>query len=156
MHAPRTSHYQFFKRIFSYLKGTSHFGLQIYTSPYHDLIAYSDANWDGCQDTRKSTSRLCVYLGPNLISWSSKRQPMVSRSSAEAKYRSILNCVAETMWLRQLLTELRCPPTQATLVYYDNISATYLSSNRVKHQNTKHVEIDLHFVCDRVRLGLVH
>ena len=78
---------------------------------------------------------------------------MVSRSSAEAEYRVVANCVAETAWLRQLLQELRCPPTRAAIVYCDNISATYLSTNPVQHQRTKHIEIDLHFVRDRVSLG---
>ena len=91
--------------------------------------------------------------GSNLISWSSKRQHTVSRSSAEAEYRAVANCVAESCWLRQLLTELRRPPTHATVVYCDNVSAVYLSSNPVQHQRTKHVEIDLHFVRDRVALG---
>lgn len=153
MHAPRTTHFQLVKRILRYLQGTSHYGLQLYKSPSHDLIAYSDADWAGCPDTRKSTSGFCVFLGANLVSWSSKRQHTVSRSSAEVEYRAVANCVAETTWLRQLLQELRCPPHWAAIVYCDNISATYLSSNPVQHQRTKHVEIDLHFVRDRVALG---
>jgi hypothetical protein len=77
----------------------------------------------------------------------------VSRSSAEAEYRAVANCVAESSWLRQLLQELHRPPTQATVIYCDNVSAMYLASNPVQHQRTKHVEIDLHFVRNRVALG---
>ena len=77
----------------------------------------------------------------------------MSRSSAEAEYRAVANCVAESVWLRQLLLELHQPVTKATVVYCDNISATYLSTNPVQHQRTKHVEINLHFVRDRVALG---
>jgi hypothetical protein len=153
MHAPTTSHFQLVKRILRYLKGTSHFGLQLFRTPAHELRAYSDAEWAGCPDTRKSTSGFCVFLGDNLISWSSKRQPTVSRSSAEAEYRAVANCVAESSWLRQLLHELHRPPTQATVIYCDNVSAMYLASNPVQHQRTKHVQIDLHFVRDRVALG---
>ena len=80
------------------------------------------------------------------MSWSSKRQHIVSRSSVEAEYRVAANGVAEASWLRQLLMELRHPPRRATLVYCDNISAVYLSTNLVQHQRTKHVEIDLLFV----------
>ena len=153
MHAPLDTHFQLVKRILRYIKGTSHFGLQLHKNSSHELIAYSDADWAGCPDTRKSTSGFCVFLGTNLISWSSKRQHTVSRSSAEAEYRAVANCVAESCWLRQLLQELHRPPARATLVYCDNVSAMYLSSNPVPHQRTKHVEIDLHFVRDRVALG---
>jgi hypothetical protein len=75
-----------------------------------------------------------------------KRQTIVSRSSAEAEYRAVANSVVEAIWLRQLLHELQAPPSRCTLVYCDNISAVYLSTNPIQHQCTKHVEIDLHFV----------
>uniref|UniRef100_A0ACD5YA54 Uncharacterized protein n=1 Tax=Avena sativa TaxID=4498 RepID=A0ACD5YA54_AVESA len=76
----------------------------------------------------------CVYLGPSLISWSSKRQPTVSRSNVEADYRVVANAVAECSWLRQLLRELSYPVDKATVVYYDNVSAVYLSANPVHHR----------------------
>ena len=94
-----------------------------------------------------------MYLGDNLVSWSSKRQPTVSQSSAKAEYRAVANGVAEACWLRQLLQELHSPLTTSTLVYCDNVSAVYLSTNPVQHQRTKHVEIDLHFVRERVAIG---
>jgi hypothetical protein len=96
-----------------------------------------------------------VFLGDNLVSWSSKRQTTISRSSAEAEYRAVANGVAEACWLRQLLGELRCPLRRDAIIYCDNISAVYLSTNPVQHQRTKHVEIDLHFVRERVALGEV-
>ncbi|KAJ9566760.1 hypothetical protein OSB04_002726 [Centaurea solstitialis] len=80
---------------------------------------------------------------------------VVSRSSAEAEYRGIANVVAETAWLRNLLLELCCPLFRATVVFCDNVSAMYLASNPVQHQRTKHVEIDLHFVRERVAIGHV-
>ena len=94
-----------------------------------------------------------MFLGDNLISWSSKRQNTISRSSAEAEYRAVANNVAEASWIRQLLSELHSPLHHATLVYCDNISTVYMSSNPVQHQRTKHIEIDLHFVQERVALG---
>ncbi|GJU63981.1 ribonuclease H-like domain-containing protein [Tanacetum coccineum] len=84
-----------------------------------------------------------------------KRQPTLSRSSAEAEYRGAANAVAETCWLRNLLCELHTPLSSATLVYCDNVSAVYLSSNPVQHQRTKHIEIDIHFVRDLVATGQV-
>jgi hypothetical protein len=100
-------------------------------------------------------SRYCVFLGNNLISWSSKRQITVSRSSVEAEYRAVAHAVAEIVWLCQLLIELHCPIQQATIVYCDNISAVYMSSNPVQHRRTKHIEIDIHFVREKVALGQV-
>jgi hypothetical protein len=94
-----------------------------------------------------------VFLGENLIFWSSKRQSTVSRSRAEVEYRAVANGVAEISWLRQLLMELHSPIRCTSLVYCDNISAVYLSTNPLQHQRTKHVEIDLHFVREHVIAG---
>ena len=76
-------------------------------------------------------SGYAIFLGYNLISWSYKRQLTVSRSSAETEYRSVANGVAEACWLHQLLGELYCPLHCATIIYCDNISAVYLSTNPV-------------------------
>lgn len=155
MHDPRAPHLAALKRILRYIKGTADHGLFVPSSADLSLVAYSDADWEGCPDTRRSTSGYCVFFGSSLVSWSSKRQTTASRSSAEAEYRGVANAVAEIIWLRQLLYDLQCPVSRATLVYCDNISAVYLSSNPVQHQRRKHIEIDLHFVRDQVALGLV-
>jgi histone deacetylase 1/2 len=155
MHDPRAPHLQLLKRVLRYLRGTMNYGLHINKSASSEIVAYSDADWAGCPDTRRSTSGYCVFIGNNLVAWSSKRQPTVSRSSAEAEYRAVANAVSETCWLRQLLHELGHPPRRATIVYCDNVSAQYLSTNPVQHQRTKHVEIDLHFVREKVALGEV-
>lgn len=109
-------------------------GLTLTASPATDLVAYFDADWAGCPDTRRSTSAYCVYLGPSLISWSSKRQPTVSRSNVEAEYWAVANAVAECSWLRQLLQELLVEVLKAMIVYCDNVSAVYLSANPVHHR----------------------
>ncbi|GJZ13206.1 ribonuclease H-like domain-containing protein [Tanacetum coccineum] len=98
-----------------------------------------------------STSSYCVFLGNNLLSWSSKRQSTtLSRSSVEAEYFGVVNAVAETCWLRNLLRELHTPLSSVTLVNCDNVYVVDLSSNPVQQQRTKHIEIDIHFVRDLV------
>jgi hypothetical protein len=155
MHDPREPHLMAMKHILRYLRGTPDFGLLLCRSSSSDLVVYTDADWAGCPDTCRSTSSYVVFLGGNLVSWSAKRQTVVSRSNAEAEYRAVANGVAEATWLRQLLHELQAPPSRCTLVYCDNISVVYLSTNPVQHQRTKHVEIDLHFVREKVAIGQV-
>jgi hypothetical protein len=155
MHAPREPHLNLVKRILRYIKGTLDLSMHLSRSSTTSLTAYSDADWAGCPDTRWSTSGYCVYLGDNLITWSSKRQTTVSRSSAEAEYRAVAHAVAECCWIRQLLTELHQPLAAATVVFCDNVSTVYMASNPVQHRRTKHIEIDIHFVREKVSLGQV-
>ncbi|XP_060201836.1 uncharacterized mitochondrial protein AtMg00810-like [Lycium barbarum] len=153
MHDPRNEHMAALKRILRYIRGSIDFGLHLYKSTINSLVSYTDADWGGCPNTRRSTSGYCVFLGDNLISWSSKRQPTLSRSSAEAEYSGVANVVSESCWIRNLLLELHCPIQKATLVYCDNVSAIYLSGNPVQHQRTKHIEMDIHFVREKVARG---
>nr|GEX51027.1 ribonuclease H-like domain-containing protein [Tanacetum cinerariifolium] len=117
-----------------------------FTRPDISYAVQQDADLVGCLITWRSTLGYCVFLCNNLLSWSSKRQLTLSRSSAETEYRGVANVVAETCWLRNLLRELHTPLSFVKLVYYENDSAVYLSSNYVQHRRTKHIEIDTHFV----------
>jgi hypothetical protein len=153
MHNPTTAHQGLVKRILRYIRGTTALGLHLRRSSHSDLTAYSDADWAGCPHTRRSTSGYCVFMGDSLIFWSSKRQTTVSRSSAEAEYRGVAHVVAECTWIRQLLGELDCPLSKATIVFCDNVSACYMSSNPVHHKRTKHIELDVHFVREKVAAG---
>jgi hypothetical protein len=150
MHTLREPHLTALKRILRYLRDSLDYGLLLRPSPTLELVVYTDADWAGCPDTRRSTSGYAIFLGTNLVSWAAKRQPVINRSSAEAEYRVMANGVAEPSWLRQLLHELHSPLQRATLVYCDDVSVVYLSTNPMQHQRTKHVEIDLHFVRERV------
>lgn len=153
MQAPRDAHWNLVKRILRYLRGSINHGILISANQSMELLAYSDADWVGCPDTRRSTSGYCVFLGDSLVSWSSKRQTTVSQSSAKAEYRAVANAAAECCWLRNLLHELHVPIAKATVIYYDNVSAVYMSENPVHHRRTKHVELDIHFVRKKVALG---
>jgi hypothetical protein len=156
MHDPREPHLTAMKRTLHYLRGTLDYGILLRRSASSELTVYTDADWAGCSDTHRSTSGYVVFLSTNLISSSSKRQNVVSRSSVEAEYRAVANGVSEACWLRQLLQELHAPLTKSTLIYCDNVSAVYLSTNPIQHQRMKHVEIDLYFVWERVAIGDVH
>jgi hypothetical protein len=122
MHDPREPHLAALKRILRYIRGTLHLGLLLRPSSSTDLVVYTDADWAGCPNTRKSTSGYVAFLGDSLISGSSKRQNTVSRSSVEAEYRAVANGVAEATWLRQLLLELQPPPPGAPHWYIATIS----------------------------------
>jgi hypothetical protein len=150
MHALREPHRALIKRILRFVQGTLSSGLHIGTRSVDTLTAYSDADWAGCPDSRRSTSDFCVYLSDNLVSQSSKRQTTVSRSSAEAEYRAVAHVVAKCCWRRQLL-HIQLP--SATVVFCDNVSAVYMTANPVHHKRTKHIEIDIHFVREKVALG---
>jgi hypothetical protein len=100
MHDPREPHLTGLKCLLRYLRGTVDYSLLLHWSSAAELVVYTDADRAGCPDTRRSTSGYAVFLGGNLVSWSSKRQSVVSRSSAEAEYRAVANGVAEASWLR--------------------------------------------------------
>ncbi|GKA05879.1 ribonuclease H-like domain-containing protein [Tanacetum coccineum] len=134
MHDPREPHIAALKRVLCYIRGTPDPGLQLYQSSTSQLISYTDAYWVGCPATRRSTSGYCVFLSDNLLSWSSKRQHTLSRSSAEAEYRGVANVIAETAWIRNLVRELEATLFTATLVYCDNVSNVYMSSAAPTHE----------------------
>lgn len=149
MHDPREPHWTAAKRVLRYLKGSIDFGL--YYSPSSiDLTAYCDSDWAGNPDDRRSTTGYGIFLGSSLISWSSKKQNVVSRSSTEAEYRSMAMATTELYWLRMLFKELGICLHSTPVLWCDNISAIALASNPVFHARTKHVEIDYHFVRDKV------
>ena len=145
------------------LVGTIDDGLQLYnesTLSLHafsesslSLQAFSDADWAGDKDTFCSTSAYVVYLGKNLVSWSSKKQQTVARSSTEAEYRSVANTAAELNFICYLLTDLGISLPCCLVIYCDNIGATQLCSNPIFHSRMKHVAIDFHFIRDQVQNG---
>ncbi|XP_048445380.1 uncharacterized mitochondrial protein AtMg00810-like [Pyrus x bretschneideri] len=149
MQQPMVSHYTAVKRILRYLKGTLSYGIT-YAAGEVGLKAFSDADWASNPNDRRSTTGLVVFLGSNPISWSSKKQQTVSRSSTEAEYRAMSSTTAELDWIQQILTFLKIQMSCAPVLFCDNLSAIALSFNLVQHQKTKHIEVDVHFVRERV------
>ena len=124
LHAPTTKHFQAIKRILRYVKGTLSYGLH-FTRPSSSLIGYSDVDWARCIETRRSTYGYSIFLGGNLVSWSAKKQPTVSRSSCEFEYRAMANTAAENVWITHLLRELHALPPDRPTLLYDNRSALF-------------------------------
>ncbi|KAB2635457.1 hypothetical protein D8674_025991 [Pyrus ussuriensis x Pyrus communis] len=146
MHNPKSTHLQAVKRIYHYIKGTVKHGLLFRSSPDFTIRGFSDADWAGSLDDRRSTSGACIFLGPNLLTWTVKKQSTVSRSSSEAEYHALATTAAEIHWFCYLFRELgillRTPPC----IFVDNVSALHMAANPVFHARTRHIEIDYHFV----------
>ena len=153
MHCPTDLHWQAAKRILQYLAGTPSHGIFIRADTPLTLHAYSDADWAGDIDNYNSTNAYILYLGSNPISWSSKKQKGVARSSTEAEYRAVANATSEIRWVCSLLTELGITLSLPPVVYCDNVGATYLSANPVFDSRMKHIALDFHFVRESVQAG---
>ncbi|KAM6584466.1 hypothetical protein CsatB_011468 [Cannabis sativa] len=147
--APTTVHWNGAKRVLRYLKGTMHKGLHISCDEPLNLTGYSDADWACCPDDRRSIAGYCVFFGNTLVSWSSKKQPVVARSSTESEYRALAHVAAEISWIESLLKELNFK-TPTAITWCDNMGANALASNPVFHARTKHIEVDVHFIRDKV------
>ncbi|PNX59866.1 putative copia-type protein, partial [Trifolium pratense] len=150
MSTPTIDHWQGIKRILRYLQGTKNQSLHIKPSTDLNIAGFSDADWATSTDDRKSTGGQCVFLGDTLVSWSSRKQKAVSRSSTESEYRSLADLAAEVAWIRSLLEELKLPILRKPVLWCDNLSAKALASNPVMHARSKHIEIDVHYIRDQV------
>lgn len=149
MHAPTDIHMTAVKRILRFLKCTIQCGLLFKPVPF-SLQAYCDPDWAGSPFDRRSTRGFCVFLGPNPISWSAKKQSTMAHSSTEAEYRCLAHTAAEVTWLCSLLCDLHIPLSTILVIWCDNVSAISMAFNPVFHARTKHIEIDYHFVREKV------
>jgi len=155
MQQPRQPHYHAVQHVLRYLQGQPDLGILLNNTATYTLEAYCDSDWAACSHSRKSVSGYVVFFGNSLISWKSKKQGVVSLSSAEAEYRSLRRLVAELAWLSRLFHELGVVDLTPIPVKCDNQAAIYIARNPVFHERTKHIELDCHFVREKLLAGLI-
>jgi hypothetical protein len=148
--APKESHVLTVKRIFRYLKGTKDFGLWYPKGKDLSFIAYTNADWAGCIDDRKSTSGATFYLGECFVSWIRKKQSSISLSTFEAEYIATTTCCTQVLWMKQTLTDIQVEYDEPIPIYCDNTSAISISKNQVMHPKMKHIPIKYHFLWEQV------
>lgn len=155
MHAPCEEHMEAVYRILRYLKGTPGKGLLFKKNEARSVEAFTDADWAGSIKDRRSTSGYCTFVWGNLVTWRSKKQSVVARSSAEAEFRAVAQGICELLWLKLLLGELKIADIQPMKLYCDNKAAIDISHNPVHHDRTKHVEVDRHFIKEKIEEGVI-
>lgn len=138
MHQPQKDHWDAALRVVRYLKSAPGQGLFFSSNSDFWLRAYCDSDWAGCPLTRRSTSGYCIFLGPSLISWRSKRQKTISLSSAEAEYHAMTGACCELTWLRYLLMDFGVLHQKAAMLYYDNKAALHIAAKPIFHEYTSH------------------
>ncbi|CAL0325107.1 unnamed protein product [Lupinus luteus] len=153
---PTDKHFEAAKRILRYIKGSISLGIFFPIISDFKIKAHTDSDWAACPDSRKSISAYYFFIGNSLISWKSKKQQVVARSSAEAEYRAMALGACEAQWLLYLLQDLQIPHPQPVMLYCDNQSAIHIASNPVFHERTKHIEVDCHSVREKIEAGILH
>jgi len=151
MNEPSKLHFVAAKRILRYLQGTKKLGIKYVKEENNELVGYTDSDWVGSFDDKKSTSTYVFYLGSKTISWSSKKQNSVALSSAEAEYISANEATREAVWLRRILIDLQQKVEYPTPIFCDNQSAISMSKNPVFHGRSKHIELRHNYICDMVQ-----
>ncbi|CAN1345666.1 Retrovirus-related Pol polyprotein from transposon TNT 1-94 [Linum perenne] len=153
---PKISHLSALKRVLRYLIATKDFGLWFPTTDQFDLIGFSDSDFAGSTTDRKSTSGSCQFLGPALVSWSSKKQPSIALSTAEAEYIAAGGCSTQILWIRSQLSDYGISISDSpTSLFCDNTSAINISKNPVLHSRTKHIDVKYHFLRDLVSQKII-
>ena len=155
MNKPNEEHLAAVYRILRYLKMTPGKGLFFEKNTKRNIEIYTDADWAGSVTDRRSTSGYCTYVWGNLVTWRSKKQSVVARSSAEAEFRAMAHGICEGIWLKRLLEELRIPICEPIKMMCDNQAAISIAKNPVHHDRTKHVEIDRHFIKEKLEEEVV-
>ncbi|XP_039046666.1 uncharacterized mitochondrial protein AtMg00810-like [Hibiscus syriacus] len=155
MQQPKTSHMEAALRVVKYVKNEPGQGILLKSSLICQLLAYCDSDWGSCPMTRKFVTGFCIKIGDSLVSWKSKKQNVVARSSAEAEYRAMAVVTSKLVWLQCLLAELSIKGLKPVKLHCDNKDALQIAANPVNHERTKHIEIDCHFVREKIQEGMI-
>jgi hypothetical protein len=155
MHEPLNVHLQVALRLLRYLKNSPGKGILFTKGSSFEPIAYADSDWGKCTSSRKSVSGYCVFLGKCLVEWRSKKQRCVSRSTAEAEYRSMCDASCDVLWLLNVLAELNISVSLPINLFCDNTAAISIAANPVFHNKTKHFELDLYFLREKISSGVI-
>ncbi|KAG7547971.1 GAG-pre-integrase domain [Arabidopsis suecica] len=155
MQAPTLHHWNMVTRILKYLKGAPGQGIWMGCNKNTELVGYCDVDYAGDTKDRRSTTGYCTFIGGNLVTWRSKKQKVVSLSSAEAEYRAMRKLTTELMWLKALLKDFGIDTPKPITMHCDNQAAIHIASNSVFHERTKHIEVDCHKVREQVQLGVI-
>ena len=155
VHAPRIPHLTAIQRVLRYLKGTAFQGIFYPANSSLQLEAYCDSDWGSCFDTSRSTTGMCLLLGSSLVNWFSRKQSVVSKSTAEAELRALADTSCELSWMTLLLSELQCSQSPPITIHCDNQAALDIAADPVFHTKTKHFAIDCHFVREQVQANKI-
>ncbi|GJX13713.1 ribonuclease H-like domain-containing protein, partial [Tanacetum coccineum] len=155
MHKPLRSHLKIALKVLRYLKGNPGRGVHIVKQPKTSLEAFVDADWAKCLVTKKSVTGFCVKLNGSLVSWKSKKQNTLSKSSAEAKYRAMAFITSEVTWILKVLKDLNWDQVLPVNLFCETQAAIKIAANHVFHERTKHLEIELHFVRENFLSGVI-
>jgi len=155
MHEPGQPHMAAAFRVVRYLKSAPGQGLLLHSHNSLNLRLFYDLDWVGCPITRRSTTGYCLFLGKSLISWRTKRQKTVSLSSAETEYKAMAGTCCELTWLRHLLTDLHMLVSSPVTLHCDNQVVLHIAKNLVLHERTRYIEMDCHFIWDKILRGEV-
>ena len=151
MSDPIKEHWMGVKRMLRYIKGALSYGLKFSANDDAcDLYGFSDANWARDVDNRRSTSGCVFKVDNSTVSWCSKKQATVAKSTTEAKYVALSQTTQEAIYLRKLLADLGCKADSPTVLKEDNLGAIELSRNPRFHNRTKHIDVTFRFICERI------
>ena len=153
MSSPTTLHVQAAKKVLRYLKGTIDFGIWYKRGGGGELLVYTDSDFAGDVDTRKSTSGYVFLMDNAAVAWLSKKQPIVTLSTTEAEYVAASVCACQAVWFRRMMQELGHEATEGTTILCDNTSTIKLSKNQVFHGRCKHIGVRFHFLRELVNNG---